>query len=111
MEGYLTQGSTRRSLLKRGAALLAGAVGVGGASGAATAAIAPSGGQAELTVYGDGFHLHAPSRKAGAVPSKGDSATTYGELLDRVGGAKVGEFRAGFLALGTPFGAGDLAPG
>jgi hypothetical protein len=101
----MDQHATRGSVLRRGALLLAGTVGIGGA-GAAGAAAA---GTKTLTLYGRDFHLHSPGRRPGAVPSKGDTATTYGELFDRAGGTKVGEFRAAFLALGAPFGHGQLA--
>jgi hypothetical protein len=103
------RGSTRRGLLGRGAALLVGALGVGAATGdGAAAATRPIG---VLTLYGRGFHIHSPGRRAGAMPAQHDAGATYGELLAGRGGEKVGEFRAGFLALGTPFGPGKNAPG
>jgi hypothetical protein len=101
--------STRRGLLQRGLVLLGGALGIGAASGVGTAGAVPAPPSRELTLYGRGFHQHSPARRPGEVPRKGDRATTYGELLDRAGGAKIGEFTAAFLALGSPFGASSFA--
>jgi hypothetical protein len=93
-------------------ALLVGALGFGAATGAGAAA-APVQAEAStvLTLYGRNFLLRSPGRRAGAVPVQGEQGVAYGELVNRDGGEKVGEFRAGFLPLGLPFGAGPLAPG
>jgi hypothetical protein len=56
-------------------------------------------------LYGRGLHLHAPSRRAGSVPVKGDRHTAYGELLDRQDGVAVGHFTAARLSLDSPFAA------
>ena len=104
------QGSTRRSMLKRGLVVLGAALGIEAAARAGTAqAVRP--GPTVLGLYGRGFHLHAADRKAGEVPSKGDRMTTYGELLDRTGGTKIGDFTSAFFALGSPFAVGALTPG
>jgi hypothetical protein len=94
--------SSRRSLFGRGLAVAAGLVGLGGAAGAARAAV-PS--TTHLELYGRGLHLHAPSRRAGEVPLKGDRHTAYGELLDGPQGAAVGDFSAAYLSLDSPFAA------
>ena len=38
------------------------------------------------------------------MPVKGERLTSYGELLDRPNGTKVGEFSSAVFALGSPFG-------
>ena len=38
------------------------------------------------------------------MPAKGERLTGYGELLDRPGGTKVGEFFSTLFALDSPFG-------
>ena len=101
-----TQGATtRRGLLGRGALVAAGVLGLGGAvrrsSAAEAAPSQPS--RTELKLYGRHFHMHAPERRAGELPRKGDRHTAYGELLDGPEGVAVGHFSAAHLALDSPF--------
>jgi len=97
-------------MLKRGLVVLGGVLGFEAATRAGTAgAVRP--GPTALNLYGRGFHLHGGARKGGEVPARGDRATTYGELLDAVGGTKIGEFTSAFFAVASPFSAGSLAPG
>ncbi len=95
--------TSRKSLLGRGLALVAGAVGFG-AAGAQAAT--PKARETELRLYGRNFHLHSPSRRPGTVPASGDRHSAYGELLDRPNGKVVGEFSAAHLTHDSPFAAG-----
>jgi hypothetical protein len=98
-----SQGPSRRSFLVRGMVLAVGALG-GLGVGRASAASAPGRLPQSLTLHGRLFHLHAPGRRAGVVPVKGDRLTGYGELLDGPNGVKVGEFFSTLFALDSPFG-------
>ena len=98
-----SRGSSRRGFLARGLVLAAGALGLGaGRVSVSSAAIVPA---QDLTLYGRFFHLHAQDRRPGVVPVKGERLTGYGELLDRPGGTKVGEFFSTLFAVDSPFGA------
>lgn len=106
MEEAPRTSSSRRSLLGRGLLLAGGVLGIGAAARAATAPAAPLPQETtELRLYGRNFHLHAPSRRAGEVPTKGDRHSAYGELLDRHHGAVVGQFSATHLTHDSPFAA------
>jgi hypothetical protein len=93
---------SRRSVLGRGLAFVAGAIGVGAVRRpeAARAAVPAA---TELRLFGRHFHLDAPSRRPGEVPTKGDRHTGYGELLDRPSGRPVGHFSAAHFTLESPF--------
>ena len=97
--------STRRGLLGRGLLVAAGVVGLGGAvrHSSTVEAVQPS--RTELRLYGRHLHLHAPTRRAGELPQKGDRHTAYAELLDGPEGAAVGHFSAAHLSLDSPFAA------
>jgi hypothetical protein len=96
-----SRGPSRRGFLSRGMVLAAGALGLGAGGVSVASAATP---QRELTLHGRLFHLHAQNRRAGVVPAKGDRLSAYGELLDRPGGSKIGEFSSAMFALGSPFG-------
>jgi len=97
-----TRGPSRRGFLARGAVLAVGALGLGaGRVSVSSAATVPA---QDLTLYGRLFHLHAQGRRPGVAPVKGERLTSYGELLDRPNGTKVGEFSSAIFALGSPFG-------
>src|SRR4051794_36509117 len=97
MEGA-TRTTSRRSVLGRGLALVAGAVGLG-ASGAAAASAAatPKLEGTELVLHGRNFHLHSQEKVAGQLPQSGDRHSAYGELLDRARGKVIGHFTAAHL--------------
>jgi hypothetical protein len=96
---------SRGGFLARGLVLALGAFGIGAGSAAeASAAPAP----ASLVLYGRFLHLHAPNRRAGVPPVKGEHLTANAELLDRPGGRVLGEFSSGLFALGAPATAGSL---
>ena len=99
-----TRTTSRRCMLGRGLALVAGAVGFG-AAGTAQAAMQEAKGT-ELVFYGRNFHLHNPSKRAGMVPEGGDRHSAYGELLDRPKGKVVGHFTAAHLTHNSPFAVG-----
>lgn len=110
--------TTRRNVLKQGTLLLAAVFGgvFGGAfasrGGKAHAAFSegprtPT--QTKLTLYGRHWHLFSQNRKRGELLAKGDQVATYGELLNSVGGAKIGEFYSNGLHLKAPFGASTFA--
>jgi hypothetical protein len=105
--------ASRRSVLGRGALLVAGALGVGAAArkvvpgdADATAAPAQPTRPRELTLFARHYHLHSPTHRAGQIPGKGERTSAYGELLDRPGGKVVGHFTAAHMTLDSPFAAG-----
>jgi hypothetical protein len=101
----------RRSILKSGALMLAGVMGLGGvgAETVAQAATADGGGSTTLTLYGRQWQMYTPDRRAGVAPIQGDRVAMYGEFLDAVGGQKVGEFYANCFCVDAPFGASPFA--
>jgi hypothetical protein len=98
-----TRTTSRRSLLGRGLAFAAAAVGIG-AAGAQAATPKTEG--TELLLYGRGFHLHSQTKRPGQIPENGDRHNAYGELLSRPGGNVVGHFTAAHLTHASPFAAG-----
>ena len=104
--------ASRRSVLGRGALLVAGALGVGaavkrvGSETATPAAPATTALQTELRLFARNYHLHSPTHRAGQIPAKGERTSAYGELLDRPNGKVVGHFTAAHLTLDSPFTAG-----
>jgi hypothetical protein len=99
--------SSRRGVLGRGLMLVAGGLGLGAAQRAEAAGSLPQTTEAtELRLYGRNLHLHAPERRAGQVPEKGDRHSAYGELLMRPRGKVVGHFTAAHLTHDSPFAAG-----
>jgi hypothetical protein len=107
--------TSRRSMLGRGALLVAGAFGVGATvkragAGDAAAIPAPASPQVapptELRLFARHYHLHSPTHRAGQIPAKGERTSAYGELLDRPKGKVVGHFTAAHLTLDSPFAAG-----
>ncbi len=105
--GEAMRTSSRRGVLGRGLVLVAGALGLGAAQRAeAAGSVLPTTKATELRLYGRNFHLHAPERRAGQVPEKGDSHSAYGELLARPKGKVVGHFTAAHLTHDSPFAAG-----
>src|SRR5262249_51117689 len=106
--GRLT--SPRRGALKRGAMLLAGALGLGVAARAAPteAANAPPSGGTTLELRGRAWHIDVKDRRRG-VPSRGDRMAMYGELIGGPDGEKVGEFYAACYCVDCPFGMSPLA--
>jgi hypothetical protein len=105
--GEAIRTSSRRGVLGRGLMLAAGALGLGAAQRAeAAGSVAPATNATELRLYGRNFHLHAPERRVGQVPEKGDRHSAYGELLARPKGKVVGHFTAAHLTHDSPFAAG-----
>lgn len=101
----------RRNILKSGALVLAGAMGLGGLGGetAAEAATADGGGSTTLTLYGRQWQMIAADRRPGTIPIQGDRVAMYGEFLDAEGGRKVGEFYATCFCVDAPFGLNPFA--
>ena len=105
--GTGTENASRRSVLRRGLVLCAGAIGLGAGGAGASAATGkgPLAPQAEtLNLYGRSWHLTVPGQRFGRPPVAGDRARVHGELLDRPGGQKVGEFHGAWLESSSPFG-------
>jgi hypothetical protein len=98
MTELATNGHSRRSVLKRGLVLAAGAVGLSAASGEARAAtkIDVSGG--EFRLYGSNWRLVTPARAAGEAIQLGDHGAVYGDLLDARKRA-IGQFYGSRLAI------------
>ncbi|MDQ6601964.1 MAG: dirigent protein [Chloroflexota bacterium] len=101
----------RRSILKSGALMLAGAMGLSGVGKETVgqAATVDGGGSTVLTLYGRQWQIYAADRRPGTVPVKGDRVAMYGEFLDDVGGRKVGEFYATCFCVDSPFGANPFS--
>ena len=105
--------ASRRSVLGRGALLVAGALGVGAAArkvvpaeAKPTVAPATTARPTELRLFARHYHLHSPTHRAGQIPGKGERTSAYGELLDRPSGKVVGHFTAAHMTLDSPFAAG-----
>lgn len=94
--------ATRRSAVKRGLLLAAGAVGFGAAAGRGEAAPAanplPSGPSTatRLTLRGRNWRVTAPGRVHGQRPSTSELAATHGDLVDAAG-RSYGAFRSASL--------------
>jgi hypothetical protein len=95
--------SSRRGVLGRGLLLVAGALGIGAAGRPGSARAARKLGVTQLRLYGQNFHLHAPSHRPGRIPANGERHNAYGELLDRRGGTVIGHFSAAHLTHDSPF--------
>lgn len=109
---------TRRETLKRGLLLIGAAVGVGTAGRAITTAdlttadrstVAPQGGgrrTEQLTIHGQQWHVSSNGLRPGELPDRGRRLLGQGELVDRPGGAKIGEFFATSFGIDSPGRAG-----
>jgi hypothetical protein len=88
---------SRRSVLKRGLLVVAGALGVGAAGKDARAAsqVPPN----ELQLYGRSWRLDAPGRVPGEQIRRGDHGVVYGELVDAPNGKPLGRFFGSRLAV------------
>src|SRR5437660_482639 len=101
--------AARRSLLGRGALLVAGGATVAllgrGEQPAAVPQLpdVPEVGATVLRLVGQSWHLMSPDRRAGQLPQAGDRMTMYGELMGG-DGAKLGEFYSACFCVGAPFG-------
>jgi len=95
--------TSRRSVLGRGLAFAAAAIGLGAANAQAAT---PETQGTELLLYGRNFHLHSRSTRSGQVPEGGDRHSAYGELLRRPGGKVIGHFTAAHLTQASPFAIG-----
>jgi hypothetical protein len=107
---------TRREALKRGLVLIGAAVGVGTA-GKAIATADRSGAPAQtqggkgrrveqLTIHGEQWHVSSTGLRPGELPDRGRRLLGQGELVDRPGGAKIGEFFASSFGIDSPGRAG-----
>ena len=96
-------GQSRRTILKRGLVLAAGALGVTAAGKEAKAATTtvPS----RLRLHGTNWRLTIPDRQPGELLRLGDHGAVYGDLLDRPNGRPFGQFFGSRLAIhSTPGG-------
>jgi len=95
-----TNGHSRRSLLKRGVVLAAGAVGLSAASGTtARAARRLDAGSTGLRLFGSNWRLVTPARQPGEAIQLGDQGAVYGDLLDGPRGNSLGRFYGSRLAI------------
>lgn len=95
-------GTKRRTLLQRGAALLAGGVALAGTSKFAGAASPPTAAPAKtLTLY-------ARLRPA-AAPDVHGRMVSSGDLLDRLDGTPIGTFYSNAFCAASPFGGPQAA--
>ncbi len=102
----------RRALLKRGAFVLGGALGLG-LAGKASLDMAgePSKGPVALKVHGANWQLTYPDRPRGVLPQPGQRSSIFGQLFDGPEGEKIGEFYASSFQFGSPFGSSEVAAG
>lgn len=98
MTELATNGHSRRSVLKRGLVLAAGAIGLSAAGGEARAATKIDTGGGALRLYGSNWRLVTPARAAGEAIQLGDHGAVYGDLLDARKRA-VGKFYGSRLAI------------
>lgn len=92
-------------MIRKSVLLAAGAVGIGAGTGVANAgtpARAPA--PTTLELHGQGWHIDVRGRRFGQLPAAGDRANVYGELFDRPGGARLGEFTSAWIHTQSPFG-------
>jgi len=92
-----TNGHNRRTLLKRGLVLAAGALGVTVAGKEAKAATRT--GPNQLRLHGTNWRLSVPDRQPGDSLRLGDHGAVYGDLLDRPNGKPLGQFYGSRLAI------------
>jgi hypothetical protein len=90
-------GHSRRSVLKRGLLVVAGAIGVtaAGKEGSAEARPLPN----EFRLFGRSWRLDAPGRVPGEQIRRGDGGVVYGELVDAPTGKPTGRFFGSRLAV------------
>jgi hypothetical protein len=106
--------TTRREALKQGLVLIGAAVGVGAAgptvaSATRTGSPPPTSGGAraeQLTIHGRQWHVTSTALWPGELPDRGHRLLGQGELIDRPGGEKVGEFFASAYGIESPGRAG-----
>lgn len=105
--------ANRRSVLKSGLLLCAGAfgLGAGGAAAAAPRQPAAAARPETLRLYGRNWRIDVRGHRFGQLPGQGDRANVYGELLDRPQGTKLGEFYSAWIHAGSPFGDPGFAAG
>jgi hypothetical protein len=105
-----TNGHSRRSILKRGLVLVAGAVGLSAASGnSASAATRLDTGRGRFRLYGSNWRLATPNRQPGEAIQLGDHGAVYGQLLDRPKGKLLGRFYGSRLAIQSALGGYERA--
>ena len=105
---------TRREALKRGLVLVGAAAGMGtagkvvaGTSRPVAPAKAASGPKTEqITMHGRQWHVSSAGLRPGELPDRGQRLLGQGELVDRPGGDKVGEFFATSFGIDSPGRAG-----
>lgn len=92
-----SNGHSRRTILKRGLVLAAGAFGVTAAGKEARAASTTVPDQ--LRLHGVNWRLAVPDRQPGEMLRLGDHGAVYGDLLDRPKGRTFGQFFGSRLAI------------
>lgn len=104
---------TRRQALKRGLGLLGAAVGVGAAGKVITGATPPDAPAKparprveQIAMHGRQWHVTSTVLKPGELPDRGHRLLGRGELVDRPGGDKVGDFFASSYGIDSPGRAG-----
>jgi hypothetical protein len=92
-----SNGHNRRTMLKRGLVLAAGAFGVTAAGKEAQAATRPA--PSQLRLYGRNWRLSVPDRQPGEAFRLGDHGAVYGDLVESPLGAAFGQFFGSRLAI------------
>ena len=106
------QTANRRGLLKRGALVVGGVLGLGLASrGAMTIGEGQprASGALTMSLKGSDWRLTYPDRRRGILPQPGERSASFGQLFGGAVREKVGEFYASSFAFGAPFGPSEVA--
>jgi hypothetical protein len=98
-------------MLMRALVLVGGVVGLGAAGAEARPFVYKPGKSSRVKFHGRNWQLSSPDRLAGQLPVRGERMTMYGELLDRAGGKKIGEFYGAHVSTLSPFGQTPFAAG
>ena len=104
-----SNGHNRRTMLKRGLVLAAGAFGVTAAGKEAQAATRTVPNQLRLS--GRNWRLSVPDRRPGEALRLGDVGAVYGDLFDGMKGSPFGQFFGSRLAIQSVPGGHALADG
>ena len=103
--------ASRRSLLKGGLATIGAVFGLGAATKVAAGVLNDGDKRTDttaklsaetITLHGRRWQITSPTRRAGDFPTAGEQMLINGELSDRPGGDRLGEFYATYFGVADP---------